>query len=86
MPEVLTANRTTGTDFYLAPNQITNPCYHCSNIFVSCLSICSGQALNTYEKQLPSFWAIGEMPYNVVKDTGYLDGMLVNKVSVFACV
>lgn len=76
-PEVLTANGTTATDFHLATNQIMNPCYHFSNIFVSRLSIFSGQALNTYKRQLTSHWIMGETPSNTVK--GYLDGTLVNR-------
>lgn len=54
-----------------------NPCCHFSNIFVSCLSIFSGHALNTYKKQFTSRWTMGKTPCDVAK--GYLDGTLVNR-------
>lgn len=65
MPEVLTVNGTTGIDFYLAFNQIMNPCHHFSNSFAA-FSISSGHALNIYRKQSTSFWAVGEAPCKVI--------------------
>lgn len=85
MAEVLPANGTTGTDFYLAPKHVMNPCCHFSS-FVPLVPIVSARALNTYRRQPTSFWAVSGRPRHVVRDTALWMVCLLTEESVSACI